>query len=318
MKAIVAPQYGSPDVLQYADVEKPIPEKDQVLIKIHAASVNAADWHLLRADPVLVRLDQGFFKPKNAILGGDIAGVVEAIGPDVKSLRVGDEVYGDTSASGNGGYAEYAAISEKTVTLKPQNLSFTEAAAVPLAGITALQGLRAGNIQAGQKILINGASGGVGSFAVQIAKTYENTHVTGVCSPSKMDLVQSIGADKVIDYKTTNFTTTGETYDLILDIGANYSPADYKRALTPNGMCILVGFSTLSHMFGMMLRGGKQIKVLGTAKPNKSDLVILREWIEDGLIHPAIEKEYALTDVPAAIRHIETGKVRGKVVIKIA
>ena len=216
MKAIIYTKYGSPDVLQFKDVEKPTPKDNEVLVKIFAASVNAADWHLLRADPILARFATGLLKPKNTILGSDIAGRVEAVGSNVKQFKPGDDVFGDISGCGWGGFAEYVCVIETALALKPTNLTFEQAAAVPMAAVTALQGLRdKGQIQAKQKVLINGASGGVGTFAVQIAKAF-GAEVTGVCSTRNMDMVRSIGADHVIDYTREDFTKNGQQYDLIL------------------------------------------------------------------------------------------------------
>src|SRR5688572_6664592 len=223
MKAIVYTQYGPPDVLQLKEIEKPTPKDNEVLVKICAASVNAYDWHYMRADPFLVRLMGGLFRPRNPRLGADIAGRVEAVGSNVTQFRPGDEVYGDLAASGNGAFAEYAAVPEHALVLKPANLSFEQAAAVPMAAVTALQGLRdAGKLQPGQKVLINGASGGVGTFAVQIAK-YFGAEVTAVCSTRNIDLVRSLGADHVIDYKRDDFTQNGQRYDLILAVNG-YHP----------------------------------------------------------------------------------------------
>src|SRR5512133_551950 len=271
MKAIVYTKYGSPDVLELKEVEKPIVKDNDVLVKVYAASVNAADWHLLRADPFLVRLMTGLFKPKYPVLGADIAGRVEAIGSGVTQFKPGDEVFGDISACGWGAFAEYASASENALVLKPTNLSFEEAATVPLAAITALNGLRdKGNIQPGQKVLINGASGGVGTFAVQIAKSY-GAEVTGVTSTRNLDMVRSIGADHVIDYTKEDFTQNGQRYDLIFDAVGNRSVSDYQRALSPNGICSVAGFTSLSRLFQIMVLGGKKVGLMETAKGNKKD-----------------------------------------------
>ena len=238
MKAIVYTEYGSPDVLHLKDVEKPVPADDEVLVKVHAVSVNAADLHLLRADPFLIRLSSGFLKPKHTILGSDIAGRVEAVGSNVTQFKPGDEVFGDISACGWGGFAEYVCVRENALVLKPTNLSFEQAAAVPMAAVTALQGIRhAGQIRPGQKALINGASGGVGTFAVQLAKSF-GAEVTAVCSTRNLETARSIGADHVIDYTKEDFATNGQQYDLILAANGDRSISDYKRALSPKGVYV--------------------------------------------------------------------------------
>jgi len=255
MKAIVYTKYGSPDVLQLKEVENPSPKDDEVLIKIHAASVNAADLHLLRADPFLVRLmGGGLLKPKNKILGADIAGQVEAVGRNVKQFKPGDEVFGDISGCGWGGFAEYVCASEKALALKPANMTFEEAAAVPMAAVTALQGLHEkGRIQPGQKVLINGASGGVGTFAVQIAESF-GAEITAVCSTRKLDMMRSIGADHVIDYTQEDFTQNGQRYDLIIAANGYHPISAYKRALGPKGIYVMTGGST-AQIFQALLLG---------------------------------------------------------------
>src|SRR5215207_5552082 len=246
MKAIVYAEYGSPDVLQFKDVEKPAPKDNEVLVKVHAASANPADWHLMRAEPFLARLANGLLKPKNTKLGADVAGRVEAIGSNVTRLQVGDDVFGGMPLSELGGFAEYVCAPEELLALKPARMTFEQAAAVPLAAFTALQGLRdKGQIQPGQRVLINGASGGVGTFAVQIAKSF-GTEVTGVCSTRNLELVRSIGADHVIDYTQEDFTNNGQQYDLIYCAVGNRSVSDYKRALSPTGICVIAGFTSLS------------------------------------------------------------------------
>ena len=323
MKAIVYTKYGSPDVLQLKEVEKPTPKENELLVKIRAASVNAADWHLLRADPFLVRImGNGFLKPKNTILGADIAGRVEAVGRNVKQFRAGDEVFGDISASGWGGFADYVSVPENAVVSKPTNMTFEEAAAVPLAAVTALQGLRdKGKIQSGQKVLINGASGGVGTFAVQIAKSF-GAEVTGVCSTSKMKMVRSIGADHVIDYTQEDFTKNEQRYDLILAANGYHPISDYKRALSPKGIYITTGGS-MAQMFQAMLlgplismTGSKKMDFLGL-KPNKKDLVFIKELLEEGKVVPVLDRRYPLSEVADAIRYIEEGHAKGKVVITL-
>src|SRR5512147_2034754 len=235
MKAIVYTEYGSPDVLELKEVAKPAPKDDDILVKVYAVSANAADLHLLRADPFLIRLSSGLLKPKNTILGSDIAGRVEAVGSNAKQFKPGDEVFGDISGDGWGGFAEYVCVSETALALKPTNLSFEEAAAVPMAAVTALQGFHyAGQIRAGQKVLNHGASGGVGTFALQLAKAF-GAEVTAVCSTRNLDMARSIGADHVIDYTREDFAKDGKTYDLILATNGNRSISDYRRALTPKG-----------------------------------------------------------------------------------
>ncbi len=294
MKAIVYTKYGSPDVLQLKDVEKPAPTDTEVLIKIHAASVNAYDWHFLTADIFLIRLmGGGLLKPKYTRLGADIAGRIEAVGRNVKQFQPGDEVFGMI----RGGFAEYACAPESALALKPSNLSFEEAAAVPMAAVTALQGLRdAGQVQAGQKVLINGASGGVGTFAVQIAKSY-GAEVTAVCSTRNMDQARSLGADHVIDYTQEDFTQNGQQYDLILAVNGYHPLAAYKRALAPNGRYIMAGGST-AQIFQAMLLGSLMSrsgdKKMGgvAAKRDQKDLAFLKELLEAGKVAPVIDRRY--------------------------
>ncbi len=251
MKAIVYTKYGPPEVLQLKEVAKPVPKDNQVLVKVHAASANALDWHFMRGAPFLARLAGGLRKPKDPRLGADFAGRVEAVGTNVTQFQPGDEVFGAETGS----FAEYASVPENTLALKPTKSSFEEAAAIPVAAITALQGLRdKGQIQSRQKVLVNGASGGVGTFAVQIAKSF-GTEVTGVCSTRNLDLVRSIGADHVIDYTQADFTKNGQHYDLIYDAVGNRSVSDYKRALNPNGTCVIAGFQNLPRLFEHMVLG---------------------------------------------------------------
>jgi NADPH:quinone reductase-like Zn-dependent oxidoreductase len=320
MKAIVYTKYGSADVVQLKEIEKPAPKDDEVLVKVLAASANAYDWHFLSADIFLIRFGGGFFKPKNTRLGADLAGRVEAIGKNVQQFKPGDEVYGDIGAWGNGAFAEYVSVPEKAFALKPSNLSFEQAAAVPMAGLTALQGLRdAGQIRAGQKVLINGASGGVGTFAVQIAKYY-GADVTAVCSTEKMELVRSLGADHVIDYTREDFTKKGLKYDLILAVNGYHPISAYKRALAPKGIYMMAGGSVTQIFQGMLL--GKQMsenngRKLGavTAKINQKDLGILKELLEAGKITPVIDRCYPLSEVREALQYLGEGHARGKIVI---
>ena len=320
MKAIVYTKYGSPDVLQLEDVEKPTPKDDEVLIKIHAASVNAYDWHFLTADIFLIRLmGGGVLKPKNTLLGSDIAGRVEAVGINVKQFRPDDEVFGSI---GKGGFAEYACAAESRLALKPPNLSFEEAAAVPMAAITALLGLRdEGHIQAGQKVLINGASGGVGTFAVQIAKSF-GAEVTAVCSTRNLDQARSIGADYIIDYTKENFTKNEQQYDLVFAANGYHTLSAYKRALTPQGIYIMAGGSMAQIFQSMFLgslmseKGGKKMGGV-SAKIEQKDLVILEELVEAGKVTPVIDRRYPLSEAAEALRYLGEGHARGKVVIFI-
>ena len=320
MKAIVCTKYGPPEVLQLQEVEKPVPKDNEVSVKVHAASVNPLDWHFMRGEPFLVRLMVGgLLKPKKKMLGADIAGRVEAVGRNVKQFQPGDEVFG---GNGVGGFAEYVCVTENSLVLKPANISFEEAAAVPIAALTALQGLRdKGQIQPEQKVLINGAGGGVGTFAVQIAKSF-GAQVTGVCSTRKLDMVRSIGADQVIDYTGDDFTRNGQRYDLILDAAAYRSISDYKRALSPKGIYVLVGGS-MALMFRVMLvgpwlsmTGSKKMRTV-MAKINKKDLALMKELLEAGKVIPVIDRRYSLSEVPEAIEYLEEGHAQGKVVITV-
>lgn len=321
MKAILFPKYGSPDVLQLTEVEKPMPNENQVLVKVHAASANPLDWHRMRAAPVIVRLGDGFFKPKNPKLGADVAGIVEAVGENVTALKPGDAVFGSIGA---GGFAEYVCARDKYFVLKPDNVSFEEAAAVGVVGYTAIQGLRdTGHIQSGETVLVNGASGGVGMFAVQYAK-YCGAEVTGVCSTRNLELVQSIGADHVVDYTREDFTRSGQQYDLIYCAVGNRSVADYKRALKPGGRCVIAGFTTLPRLFSHIVigawasRSGKKIGLMGTAQANQKDLLVIQELLESGSVKPVIDKRYPLNETADAIRYLETGHARGKVIVTVA
>lgn len=320
MKAIVYTEYGSPDNLQFEEVAKPAPKDDEVLVKIYAASVNAADWHLLRADPFFARFATGLLKPKNTILGSDIAGRVEAVGSAVKNFKPGDEVFGDISGCGWGGFAEYVCACESALVLKPAKLTFEQAAAVPMAAVTALQGLRdKGQIHAKQKVLINGASGGVGTFAVQIAKVF-GAEVTGVCSTKKIEMVRSIGADYVIDYTQEDFTQNGQQYDLILAANGDRSISDYRRVLGPMGTYVMTGGS-MSQMTQAMLLGPWYSKTGGQkmgnmlARPNKLDLAFIKDLVESGKVVSVIDRCYPLKETAEAIRYLEEGHAQGKVII---
>jgi len=317
MKAIIYTKYGSPDVLQFAEVEKPNPRDNEVLVKVHAASANPADWHTMRAKPFLARMANGLLRPKNPRLGADLAGRVEALGKNVTQFQVGDDVFGELPLDGLGSFAEYVCSIEDALALKPARLTFEQAATVPLAGFTALQGLRdKGKIQAGQKVLINGASGGIGTFAVQIAKSF-GTEVTGVCSTRNLELVRSIGADHVTDYTREDFTKKDQRYDLIFDTVGNLSISGCKRVLSPHGICSVAGFTTMSHLFGVMLFGGAKVGMMETASSNKRDLLFLKELLDVGKIVPVIDRQYPLSETAEAIRYLETGRARGKVVIKV-
>ena len=322
MKAIVNKRYGSPDVLEFKEIEKPSPKEDEILIKVHAASVNALDWHYMRATPFPMRFVSGLFKPKNRILGADVAGVVETTGKKVSKFKPGDEVFGDMYPLGLGAFAEYVIFPENGVlALKPSNIKFEEAAAVPAAGVSALLGIRdIGKIQSGQKVLINGASGGVGTFSVQIAKSY-GTEVTGVTSTKNLEMVRSIGADYVIDYTQEDFTCSEQQYDLIIDNVGNRSVSDLKRVLKPNGICVIIGYSSpallLQHsIIGSFNQGnGKKIGMMGEAKTNIKDLNFLKELLESNKVKPVIDRRYPLSETAEAVRYVETGHARGKVVI---
>jgi len=323
MKAIVVEKYGSPDVLKLAEADKPAPRANEVLIKVRAASLNAFDWHMLLPDPFMVRLmGGGLLKPKNRILGTDMAGRVEAVGGNTAQFKPGDEVYGDLARWGCGACAEYACAPEEALAPKPKNMSFEQAAAAPMAALTALQGLRdKGHIRAGQKVLVNGASGGVGTFAVQLAKFFA-AEVTAVCSTGNMDMARSLGADHVIDYTQEDFTRSGRQYDLILAANGFHPLADYKRALAPGGSYVMTGGSMRQIFHAMLLApwysmtGGKKMGGI-TAHANQKDLVFVKELMEAGKVVPVIDRVYPLAEVPEALRYLLAGHARGKVVIKV-
>ena len=314
MKAIVQTQYGPPDVLLLKDVVKPTPKEDEVLIEVQAASVNYSDWVYVRGKPFVARLmGSGLLKPKNMLLGADVAGRVEAVGRNIKQFRPGDEVFGDLSVCGWGGFAEYVSVPENALALKPANLTFEEAAAVPQAAVVALQGLRdEGQIEPGQKVLINGASGGIGTFAVQIAKFF-GAEVTGVCSTRNLDVVRSIGADQVIDYTQEDFTKSGQRYDLILDIKAYRSISDYDRVLNPKGIYVLAGGSVARILQASMT--GNERMVNFQVRPNQKDLDFMTKLLEAGKVVPVIDRRYPLSDIAEAVRYYGEGHARGKVVI---
>ena len=323
MKGMVHRCYGSPDVLRYEDIPKPTPADNEVLVRVHAASVNPLDWHHMEGTPYLVRLDDGLGKPENPRLGVDFAGTVEAVGKDVKRFKPGDEVFGARS----GAFAEYVTVREqRAVALKPSNVSFEQAAAVPIAAITALQALRdKGRIHAGQKVLINGASGGVGTFAVQIAKSF-GAEVTGVCSTRNVDLVRSIGADHVIDYTREDFTQGAQHYDLILDNVGTHSLLEYKRVLNPRGIYVMIGSTTIGNWFawlatpieGLVLSPFVSQKFgMFIAELNKEDLATLGDLMQSGKVTPVIDRRFKLSETPEALRYLEQGHARGKVVLSV-
>ena len=322
MKAIVCNKYGPPDVLELQEVEKPTPKDNQVLVKVHASSLNFGNLVLLKGEPFLARFAFGLLKPKYSIPGGDMSGRVEAVGKDVKRFKIGEEVFGDLSGCGWGSFAEYVSVPETALVLKPANLSFEEAAAVPMAAVTALQAVRdKGKIQPGQKILINGASGGVGTFAVQIAKSF-GAEVTAVCSTRNVDIARNIGADHVIDYSREDFSKAAQSYDLILGVNGYQPISVYKRALSSKGTFVHVGGSG-AQMFQVMVRGPWISKTTDKKmssflhRPILKDLVFIKELIEAGKVKPVIDKSYKLNEVPEAFRYFEEGHAQGKVVISM-
>ena len=326
MKAIVRGRYGSPDVLELTEIDKPEPGDDEVLVRVHAASVNPADWHFLRGTPYIARLQLGLRKPKDRVLGCDVAGRVEALGKDVTMFRPGDEVFGSPFMHGLGAFAEYVCVPEDLLAPKPATLSFDHAAAVPLAASTALQGLRDhGRIEPGHKVLIIGASGGVGTFAVQIAKSFD-AEVTGVCSTRNVDMVRSLGADHIIDYTKEDFTQSGQQYDLIFQLAGTRSPSECRSALTSNGTLVISSGESEGRWIGPVDRVIKALVLsalvsqkLATfmVKPNREDLQLLKQFIEDGTLTLVIDRTYRLAQVPEAIRYLEEGRARGKVVITV-
>jgi NADPH:quinone reductase-like Zn-dependent oxidoreductase len=323
MRAVVYSCYGPPDVVKLEELAKPVPANDRMLVRVHAASVNPLDWHYMRGKPYIMRPMAGFGAPKDIRLGVDFAGTVEAVGKDVTRFKPGDEIFGGA----DGAFAEYVTVrGNGSVALKPPNISFEQAAAVPIAAITALQALRdQGKVQPGQKVLINGASGGVGTFAVQIAKVL-GADVTGVCSTRNLALVQSIGADHVIDYTREDFTQGSQRYDLIIDNVGSHSASEYRRVLKSNGTLVIVGGSSDGSWLGGM-SGAIAAKLLAPfvsqkigfflAKLNHEDLDYLRQLLQDGKITPVIDRRYKLDEAPEAIRYLEAGHARGKVVINV-
>jgi NADPH:quinone reductase-like Zn-dependent oxidoreductase len=323
MKGIERLCYGPPEVLKYADLPKPTPADDEVLVRVHAASVNPLDWHFVEGTPYLVRMGEGFGKPEDPRLGVDFAGTVEAVGKSVRRFKPGDAVFGGKL----GAFAEYVSVREdRAIAAKPGNVSFEQAAAVPIAALTALQALRdKGHVKAGQKVLINGASGGVGTFAVQIAKAF-GAEVTGVCSTKNVPLVQSIGADHVIDYTQEDFTRGGQRYDLIVDNVGTHSLLDYRRVLNPKGAVVIVGSTSVGDWIGFLItpldaivlsKFVSQKFIPFLAELNPKDLTTLGELVQDGKLTPVIDQRYSLKEVPAAMRYVEAGHARGKVIITV-
>jgi NADPH:quinone reductase-like Zn-dependent oxidoreductase len=324
MKALAYDKYGSPDVLELREIAKPVVTDDGVLVRIHAASVNPVDWHTMTGTPYLVRLQAGLRKPKSEVLGVDFAGTVEEVGRNVKQFHPGDEVFG----ARNGSFAEYVCVrEERAVVKKPADVTFEEAAAVPVGAISALQGLRdKGQIQPGQTVLINGASGGVGTFAVQLAKWF-GAEVTGVCSTRNVDTVRSIGADHVIDYTEEDFTQSGHRYDLMLDVAGSRSWSDCSRVLDENATLVVVGGPKGNRWIGPLsqalklrlgsIGGSRRVVAPFLAKMNKEDLVVLQELLEAGTVAPVIDKRYELSEVPEALRYLGEGHARGKIVVTV-
>ena len=320
MKAIVRTKYGPPEVLQLKEVAKPIPEDDEVLISVEAVSINRSDWEGLRGKPLYARIG-GLLKPRHQILGSDIAGRVEMAGRNIRRFQPGDEVFGDILRS-MGGFAEYVCAPENALALKPASMTFEEVAAIPQAAVIALQGIRdKGQVQPGQTVLINGAGGGAGTFAVQLAKFY-GAEVTGVDNTGKLDFLRSLGADHVLDYTQEDFTKNGNQYDLILDLIAHRSVFAYKRALRPNGRYLMVGGSVAT-IFQILLLGpwigrtaGKNIRLLAV-QPNPKELVYITELYEAGKVVPVIDRRYPLSEVAEALRYLGEGRAKGKVVITV-
>jgi NADPH:quinone reductase-like Zn-dependent oxidoreductase len=320
MKAVVYTEYGSPDVLQLKEVEKPAPRDNEVLVKVHAVSLNRSDWEGLIGKPLYARIG-GFRKPRNHILGSDIAGRVEMVGKNVTRFKPGDEVFGDIMRS-MGGFAEYVCARESDLALKPASMTFEEAATFPQAAVIALQGIRdKGQVQPGHKVLINGAGGGTGMFAVQLAKLY-GAEVTAVDNTGKLDFIRSLGADYVIDYTREDFTTNGQTYDLILDLIAHRSVYDYERALKPTGSYYCVGGSVATMVQILFLgpwlgrRTGKKIRILAV-QPNLKDMLHMTALFADGKVRPVIDRRYPLSEVPQALQYLGEGSAKGKVVITV-
>ena len=323
MKAIVFERYGSAEVLELREIDKPTPKDNEILIQVRAASANALDWHRMRGEPYLVRMDGSWRRPKDSRLGADLAGVVEAVGSEITLFKVGDEVFG----SRTGAFGEYVVTQGSAMAPKPAHMTFEQAAAVPVAALTALQGLRdKGRVQSGQSVLINGAGGGVGTFAVQIARAF-GAEVTAVTSSAKLELVRSLGATHIIDYTREDFTRNGQRYDLVLDVGGGHSLSDIRRALTPQGTLVVAGGSGDNPLLGpltgilqalIISRFVSQNLLAFIADANRDDLLALKELIESGKVTPVIDRTYPLEQVPEAITYLEQGHARGKVVVTVA
>jgi NADPH:quinone reductase-like Zn-dependent oxidoreductase len=316
MKAIVYRKYGPPDVLQLEDVEKPVPKDNEVLIKVHATTVTPMDWRFRKADPFFMRTQTGMLRPKITILGVELAGEIESVGKHVKRFKKGDEVYGGSDLGG--AHAEYVCLSEEEVALKPSNMTYEEAAAVPFGALTALQFLRRGNIQSGHRVLINGASGGVGTFAVQLAK-YLGAEVAGVCSTTNMELVRSLGADEVIDYTKEDFTRRGQTYDIIFDAVAKNSFSRCKGSLNPKGIYLTTAGSL--PLFLQMLwtsRIGTKKAIFMMSTYSAADLIFLKELIEAGELRSVLDRRYSLSEIAEAHKYSETGHAKGKIIVTVA
>jgi NADPH:quinone reductase-like Zn-dependent oxidoreductase len=317
MKAFIYEKYGPPETLRMTEIDQPAPAANEVLVKVLAVSVNAADWHALRGKPLFARATLGLMRPKHQLLGVDIAGQVEAVGSGVHRFKPGDEVYANLLDHGYGGFAEYVSVPVDVMASKPAGLSFEEAAAVPMAAVTALQGLgHHGELQPGQQVLINGATGGVGSFAVQLAKAY-GAEVTAVTSTPNLDLVRSLGADHVLDYTHDDFVKSGRRYDRILDTVGNQSVPELRRALAEGGKAAVTGFTSVAKLLAVSLRGGKTIAMV-SAHVTTSDLELLSALIEAGKVRPQIDRRYRFADLPAAIAYLEQGHARAKVVVEVA
>jgi NADPH:quinone reductase-like Zn-dependent oxidoreductase len=323
MKAIVYRCYGTPDVLKLEQIAKPTPADDRVLVKVHAASVNPLDWHYMQGKPYIMRAAAGVGKPDSILMGADFAGTVESVGKNVTRFKPGDEVFGDR----DGAFGEYVSVRENgAMALKPSNMSMEQAAAVPIAGLTALQALRdKGKVHTGQKVLINGASGGVGTFAVQIAKTY-GAEVTGVCSTKNVEMVKSIGADHVIDYTKEDFTHGSARYDLIIDNVGNHTLSELRQVLTPNGALVMIGGPSDDPWLGPLTTLGKayfvapfvsQKLIFMLADSNQGDLNVLRDLMQAGKLTPVIDRQYKLAETAQAIGYLEQGHARGKVIIAV-
>jgi NADPH:quinone reductase-like Zn-dependent oxidoreductase len=326
MKAIICTKYGPPSVLKMGEIDKPVPNDNEILIRVRASSINSADHRMMMAKPFFVRfMGEGFLQPKKNVPGIDMAGVVEEAGKNVTKFKPGDEVFGDVNNGKNGAYAEYTCIDENAnIVIKPDVVTFEQAGSIPVAGLTALQALRDhGKVKEDQSVLVNGASGSVGTFTVILAKAF-GAEVTGVCSTRNLELIKSIGADYVIDYKKDDFKTSEKKFDIIIDIAANIRAKDYIKLLKPNGTGILVGFSSISHMIGIGLKSrklkkknGLTVKAMGSAKAKKDDLVYLGELTAAGKISPEIEKVYPLEETPEAMRYFDEEHARAKVVISM-